>query len=70
MVTKMLSIIAWNMASELHMLKNITVGSKSPLFVLKATFHSSPFLILSSWQITEGKVILELMELYVEGWSW
>ena len=25
--------------------KNITIGSKSPLFVLNATFHSSPFLI-------------------------
>ena len=39
---KMLSIIAWNVAGELHRLKNITVGSKSPQLVLNAAFHWSP----------------------------
>ena len=36
---KMSSIIAWKVAGELHSPKNITVGSNSPLFVLKAAFH-------------------------------
>ena len=44
---KMSSIIAWNVTGELHIPKNITVGSKSPLFVLKAAFHWSPSLILT-----------------------
>ena len=44
-VTKILSIINWNMAGELHIPKNITVGLNSPLFVLKVAFHSSPFWI-------------------------
>ena len=35
----------WNVAGELHNPKNITVGSKSPLDVLKAAFHWSPSLI-------------------------
>ena len=43
--TKMVSIIAWNVAGELHIPKNITVGSKSSQFVLKAAFHLSLFLI-------------------------
>ena len=42
MSLKMLSIIAWKVAGELHNPKNITVGSKSPRFVLKAAFHWSP----------------------------
>jgi len=42
---KMLSIMAWKVAGELHMPKNMTVGSNSPLLVLKAAFHSLPFLI-------------------------
>jgi hypothetical protein len=33
------SIIVWNVAGELVSPKNITVGSKSPLFVLNAAFH-------------------------------
>ena len=45
MSPNMSSIIAWNVAGELHNPKNITVGSKSPLFVLKAAFHWSPSLI-------------------------
>ena len=39
------SIIFWNVAGELHILKNITVGSKFFLLVLNAAFHSSPSLI-------------------------
>ena len=42
MSPKMSSIIAWNVAGELHNPKNITIGSKSPLFILKAAFHWSP----------------------------
>ena len=42
MSEKMLSIIAWKVAGELHIPKNITVGSKSPRFILKAAFHWSP----------------------------
>jgi hypothetical protein len=36
------SIIAWKVARELHILKNMTVGSYSPWFVLNAAFYSSP----------------------------
>ncbi len=39
-------IIAWKVAGELVRPKNMTVGSKSPRFVRKAAFHSSPSLIL------------------------
>ena len=40
------SIIAWKVAGELHVPKNITVSySNSPRLVLNAAFHSSPFLI-------------------------
>jgi len=38
-------IIAWNVAGELHIPKNITVGSKSPQLVVNAPFHWSPSLI-------------------------
>ena len=41
----MSSIIAWNIAGELHRPKNMTVGSNGLNFVLKAAFHSSPCLI-------------------------
>ena len=37
--------MAWNVAGELHIPKNITVGLNSPLFVLNAAFHWSSFLI-------------------------
>ena len=39
-------IIVWNVAGELHKLKNMTRGSKSPQLVIKVAFHSSPLLIL------------------------
>ena len=39
--------MAWNVAGELHIPKNITVGSKSPQLVLNAAFHWSPSLILT-----------------------
>ena len=42
---KIVSIIDWKVLGELVSPKNMTVGSKSPLFVLKAAFHSSPSLI-------------------------
>ena len=42
MSEKILSIIAWKVAGELHRLKNITVGSNSPRLVLKAAFHWLP----------------------------
>ena len=45
MSSNVMSIIDWNVAGELHIPKNITVGSNNPLFVLKAAFHSSPCLI-------------------------
>ena len=35
----------WNVAGEFVIPKNITVGSDSPLLVIKAPFHSSPSLI-------------------------
>jgi hypothetical protein len=38
-------IIVWKVAGELVSPKNIMVGSNSPLLVIKAAFHSSPFLI-------------------------
>src|SRR5260221_8210652 len=38
-------IIVWNVAGELHSLKNMTVGSNSPQLVWNAAFHSSPSLI-------------------------
>ena len=40
-------IIAWNVAGEFVNLKNITVSSKNPSSIVKAAFHSSPFLILT-----------------------
>src|ERR1700678_1532329 len=43
--THMASIIAWNVGGELHIPKNMTIGSKSPQLVLKAAFHWSPFLM-------------------------
>jgi len=45
MSSKIESIIAWNVAGELHIPKNMTVGLYNPRFVLNAAFHSSPFLI-------------------------
>jgi hypothetical protein len=33
------SMKPWKVAGELHSPKNITVGLKSPLLVLKAAFH-------------------------------
>lgn len=47
MSEKILFIIAWKVTWELVNLKNMTVGSNSPLFILKAAFHSSPSLILT-----------------------
>ena len=35
----------WNVAGELVSLKNITVGSKRPLCVMKVAFHWWPSLI-------------------------
>ena len=43
---KMAFIIIWKVASEFVNPKNITVGSKSPSLVMKATFSLSPSLIL------------------------
>ena len=37
--------MVWNVEGELHKPKNMTLGSKSPLLVMNAAFHSSPFLI-------------------------
>ena len=37
----------WNVAGELHNLKNMTIGSNISLLVLNAAFHSSPSLILT-----------------------
>ena len=45
MSSNVMSIIDWNVAGELHIPKNITVGLNNPLFILKAAFHSSPCLI-------------------------
>jgi hypothetical protein len=38
----MVFIIIWKVAGELVKPKNMTVGSKSPLGVRNAAFHSSP----------------------------
>ena len=43
--SNVISIIDWNVAGGLHIPKNITVSSNSPLLVLNAAFHSSPCLI-------------------------
>ena len=37
--------MAWNVAGELHIPKDITVGLNSPLLVLNAAFYWSSFLI-------------------------
>jgi len=37
-------IIVWEVAGELHGLKNMMSSSKSPWFVEKAAFHLSPSL--------------------------
>ena len=39
-------IIAWNIAGEFIILKNITVSLKKPMYVINTSFHSLPFLIL------------------------
>ena len=44
---KVESIIAWNIAEELHIPKNITVGLYSLWLVLKAAFYSSSSFILT-----------------------
>ena len=41
---RMSFIMVWKVAGELHSLKNMMSGSKSPQFVEKATFQSSPSL--------------------------
>jgi len=38
-------IIVWNIAEEFVNLKNMTVGSNKPLFVIKAAFHLSSSLM-------------------------
>src|SRR5712672_175248 len=38
-------IMAWKVAGELVMPKNMTVGSYNPSLVMKAAFHLSPFLM-------------------------
>ena len=43
---KMIFISDWKVAGELVRPKNMTLDSKRPLLVTKATFHSSPSLIL------------------------
>ena len=40
-------IMIWNIAGELVSLKNITIGSKGPSSVVKATFYLSSSLILT-----------------------
>jgi len=44
----MVFIMVWNVAGELVRLKNMTVGLKSPSFVMKATFHLSSSLMSTS----------------------
>src|SRR6266446_6944966 len=41
---RMSFIMVWKVAGELHSPKNMTSGSKSPRFMEKAAFHSSPSL--------------------------
>src|SRR5260370_25122744 len=41
---RMLFIMVWKVAGELHSPKNMTSSSKSPWFIEKAAFHSSPSL--------------------------
>ena len=41
---RMSFIMVWKVAGELHSPKNMMSGSKSPQFVEKAAFHSSPSL--------------------------
>jgi len=44
----MVFIIVWKVAGELVRPKNITVGSKSPSFVMNAAFHLSCGLMRTS----------------------
>ncbi len=52
----MVSIMVWNVAGELVSPKNITVGSKSPIFVMKATLCQSSSIICTvlypQWMLT------------------
>src|SRR5712675_2944405 len=43
--SNMAFIMAWKVAGELVIPKNMTVGLYNPSFVMKAAFHSSPSLI-------------------------
>src|SRR5260221_7129044 len=42
---RILFIIVWNIAGELHSMKNMMVGSNSPWLVWNTAFHSSSSLI-------------------------
>ena len=65
------SIISWKATGELHRPKYITNSSNSPLFVLKAAFHSSPSLILTllylHWILSLVKYIAPLT-LSINSW--
>jgi len=44
----MVFIMVWKVVGELVRLKNITVGPKSPSFMMKAAFHLSSSLMSTS----------------------
>jgi hypothetical protein len=62
----MVAIILENVASELLMRKNITVGLNNPRFVRKAAFHLSPSLILI---LLYPQITLSLLK-YFASFSW
>ena len=47
MSLKILFIMPWNIAGEFVIQKNITMGLYDPTCIVKATFYSSPSLILT-----------------------
>jgi len=51
----------WKVASELHILKNITIGLNNLKLVLKAAFHWSPSLI---WTLLNAHVMSSFMKYF------
>src|SRR5258708_37468786 len=72
---RMSFIIIWKVAGELHSPKNMTSGLKSPRFVEKAPFHSSPSfsqtLLKPQWvQGGEPFCIVQPGEHVGDQWKW
>ena len=53
---RILFIIAWNVAGKFVIPKNITIGSKDPIYIINAPFHSFSSLILMLLNPCKGTI--------------